>query len=327
MNIKVSIIIPVYNTEKFLNRCLDSVINQTYSDYEIICVDDYSDDKSREILKAYEQRYHNIRCFYNDKNLGQGRSRMLGIDKSYGKYIMFVDSDDYIAPNYIEVYMNTVQKTKCDVVVGGFITDNGKKKKKHSLKQSENVECIISYSYACFKLYNKAFLLDNKIDFGKYRKGEDIYFSLCLVLAGAKHEIIEYCGYYYFVNLSSTTRTITYDCFFEKNVSEMFEMLNKYRDYKNNIELYNYMEYAYIASMINAILVFSKGCGIRLMKEKYNYFLSDLKNKFPDYKRNNNLYRWRKKGASFRCRMAVFLIMNSMKLHIDSAIFYIFSVL
>lgn len=317
MGKSVTVVIPVYNTEKYLERCLNSVIDQTYKNYDVICVDDCSKDSSRDILKKYEKEYANIHCFFNDVNMGQGRSRSYAIDRAAGEYILFVDSDDYIAPDYIEHYMDVVAKDECDVVVGGFITDNGKKQRVHRISDDSNIGCIISYSYACFKLYNKAFIQKNKIDFENFRKGEDIYFSLLLVVAGARHKFIDYCGYYYYVNPGSTTRTLTAEYNFEKSVSEMFDRLLEDERYKKNYEMKGYMEYAYIASMLNAILVFSRGCGYRAMNDKYDYFLDDLQRKFPDYKRNKRLYRWWKNGPSLKCRMAVFVVMNAMKIHLD----------
>lgn len=317
MGKSVTVIIPVYNTKKYLERCLSSVINQTYKNYDVICVDDCSEDGSKDILKKYEGEYENIHCFFNDINMGQGQSRSLAIDRADGEYILFVDSDDYIAPDYIEHYMDVVENRDCDVVVGGFITDNGKKQRIHRISANSNMGCIISYSYACFKLYNKAFIQKNKINFSDFRKGEDIYFSLLLVVAGARHEFIDYCGYYYYANYESTTRTLTAEYNFEKSVSEMFDKLIKDERYKKNNVMKSYMEYAYIASMLNALLVFSRGCGYQVMDEKYKYFMNDLKRKFPDYKRNKQLYRWNKNGPSMKCQIAVLVVMNAMKIHLD----------
>ena len=92
---KVSIIIPVYNSSKYLRDCLDSVVNQTYKDIEIILVNDGSTDNSLDIINEYKEKYANI-IAYNITNHGQGYARNMGIRKSSGKYIMFIDSDDYV---------------------------------------------------------------------------------------------------------------------------------------------------------------------------------------------------------------------------------------
>ena len=93
---KVSIIVPVYNSGKYLKTCLDSLVNQTLKDIEIIAVDDCSTDNSLLILMDYAKKYNNIKVYHNRENLGQGASRNRGLDVARGEYIGFVDSDDYI---------------------------------------------------------------------------------------------------------------------------------------------------------------------------------------------------------------------------------------
>ena len=96
---KLSIIVPVYNVEKFLNKCLDSLIGQTMEDYEIILVDDGSKDASGRICDDYAERYPELVRVMHIDNGGQGRARNFGIDTAKGEYLGFVDSDDYLEPN------------------------------------------------------------------------------------------------------------------------------------------------------------------------------------------------------------------------------------
>ena len=92
---KVSIIIPVYNAEKYLRKCLDSVMSQDYGSYEVICVNDCSPDNSREILEEYRGKYpEKIVVLENEENMGQGRSRMRALKQASGENFMYVDSDD-----------------------------------------------------------------------------------------------------------------------------------------------------------------------------------------------------------------------------------------
>ncbi len=93
---KVSVVVPVYNSEKFICKCLDSVINQTLSEIEIICVDDCSTDASPQILKSYEEKYHRIRILRNEVNRGLSYSRNRGVELAEGEYIQFLDADDYL---------------------------------------------------------------------------------------------------------------------------------------------------------------------------------------------------------------------------------------
>ncbi len=113
---KVSIIIPVYNVENFLDRCLKSVEQQTYKDIEVIIVDDGSPDNSYKIIDEYVTRNSNF-ISYKIENSGQGGARNFGIDKATGDYIVFLDSDDYITPNCIEKLVSVAISEKSDIVI------------------------------------------------------------------------------------------------------------------------------------------------------------------------------------------------------------------
>ncbi|MBW5381342.1 glycosyltransferase family 2 protein [Brachyspira hampsonii] len=112
----VSIIIPVYNVSKYLSTCLDSAVNQTYKDLEIICINDGSTDDSLEILKEYADKDNRI-IIIDKKNSGVSAARNDGIEKSNGEYIFFMDSDDYIDNDFIEVFYNNAEKNNSDLVV------------------------------------------------------------------------------------------------------------------------------------------------------------------------------------------------------------------
>ena len=93
--INISVVIPIFNTAPYLKECLDSVLNQTFTDFEVICVNDGSNDSSLEILKKYQQKDNRIKII-NQENKGAGAARNVGIDHSRGEYILFLDSDDYL---------------------------------------------------------------------------------------------------------------------------------------------------------------------------------------------------------------------------------------
>ena len=99
---KISVIIPVYNSARYLGKCLDSVVGQTYRDWELICVDDGSKDNSLEILRGYEARDSRIKAIHQE-NAGPGIARNTAIREAKGDYVVFVDSDDYIEPEYFEL--------------------------------------------------------------------------------------------------------------------------------------------------------------------------------------------------------------------------------
>lgn len=113
---KVSIIIPVYNVEKYITECLESVIKQTYQHLEIICINDGSTDKSQKILNQFAASDKRI-IIINQENQGQGVARNVGLQRATGKYISFVDADDFIHPQFIEILINLIIKTGSDVAM------------------------------------------------------------------------------------------------------------------------------------------------------------------------------------------------------------------
>ena len=113
---KISVIIPVYNAGKFIRKCLDSIVSQTFPEFEVICIDDGSTDDSSPILSEYASQYKNITVI-RQKNMGQGPTRNRGVGLAVGKYIKFVDADDYLHPNALQILYETAEKTKVDIEV------------------------------------------------------------------------------------------------------------------------------------------------------------------------------------------------------------------
>ena len=114
--IKISVIIPVYNSGKFIRQCLDSVMCQTFSGFEVICIDDGSSDGSYSILSEYSLQHENV-TVVRQQNMGQGPARNKGVTLAKGKYIKFVDADDYLHPDTLRILYETAEKTNADIIV------------------------------------------------------------------------------------------------------------------------------------------------------------------------------------------------------------------
>lgn len=185
MNKIISIIIPIYNTEKYLDKCLNSCINQTFKDIEIILINDGSTDNSFEICKKYLKIDSRIRLF-TQENRGQGFARNFGIMKSKSDFIYFLDSDDFIEPDTIEQLYNQVIFDKSDIVIGGWekvnedlnqIIKTNPAIDVDVLNSKNKVSYIFSFQFtyvACGILINKKIFLDNFLFFPNYFH-EDLY--------------------------------------------------------------------------------------------------------------------------------------------------------
>jgi len=198
---KISVIIPVYNMEKFVKECLNSVVNQSLKDIEIICIDDGSIDNSLQILKDYEKNDKRIKIL-SQKNNGVGSARNRGIDISKGEFIAFLDSDDkYINMNSLENLYNAAVNNKV-LISGGNSNKYFKGKKIENLDHFKK-EGIVYYSdfqkpYYFWKyIYNSTFIKKNKIYFPNYSSFEDpIFFVKAMNEAKSFYALPQVIHYY-----------------------------------------------------------------------------------------------------------------------------------
>ncbi len=216
---KVSIIIPAYNNEPYISECINSVLNQTYENYEIIIVDDASEDDTLYIAKELALQNDCIRVVNNDENKGQGYSRNRALEIAAGEYIMFLDSDDFLEPVALEVAVNKIIKDKSDFVVFDwkyYKTANKtysyvNKDRYFSKKCLVVDECLDLLSAKCYfsvnRIYSKKFLKDNDVKFGEGYLYEDWEFLVKSCMKAKKVSLVP--SPLYTVRLSSTSSTKT----------------------------------------------------------------------------------------------------------------------
>ena len=249
-NIKVSIIIPIYNVESFLKECLNSVISQTLKDIEIILVDDGSTDSSLSICQEYAKRDSRITVL-TQKNKGAGAARNKGLELARGKYLSFLDADDFFTPKLLARLFETAESRNSDIVVCDKMSYNNKTNKiediqwainKQYIPQKEvfNYKDFPNYIFNCFqnwawnKLFNTQFIKENNIKFQEIKRTNDLYFTNCaLILANRISFIDEKLIYYRFGtdnNSQSTNQVAPTD--FVKALIKLKEFLEEYEIYK-----------------------------------------------------------------------------------------------
>lgn len=251
----ISVVIPVYNTEKYLERCVNSVLNQSYKNLEIIFVNDSSTDNSMEIIEKYCNADNRCKYINLEKNVGVGNARNIGINQANGKYIAFIDSDDWVDSNfYIKLYFS-ITKTKANVAISGIKTDYNNSISS-TIRYEYKFQNLIDnrfalnlltnrYSQDVFispivnnKLYLTSFLRETKLKFDPSKRAQDNFFSFMLFTYSGNIVLVPDVYYHYYQNDTSATHTfgIKYiDDWADILVSIKEELLNseKYVEFKN----------------------------------------------------------------------------------------------
>lgn len=289
---KVSVIVPVYNTENFLERCLNSLVNQTLNDMEIIVVNDGSTDASQEIIDRFANDFPNIIRAYRKKNGGLSSARNYGLDKATGEYIGFIDSDDYVELDMFEKMYNKTCSRNFDVVVCGvryvykektFIASSRINNDLISKDQVKN-HMVDIYPAAWNKIY-KCNLFNVR-----FKKGiwyEDVEFLYRLFpyvnsIGVVKEPLINYVQ-----RDGAITHTFderVYDYISNWNgIVQFYKSNNIFDEYYSEIE-YSYVRYLYMTFVKTATNFSKKEFNKACLKAKQNVL-----NTFPNYKKNKYL--------------------------------------
>lgn len=277
-----SIIVPVYNTEKYINQCLDSILNQKYKNFELILVDDGSTDGSSKICDEYAVHNDNVHTFHKE-NGGLSDARNFGIIHSRGEYLLFIDSDDFIAKNSLKSIEKYVSKTNMDVCfLKGY-----KYYEKNNIQeldedffllQANGKEYIQKYvsqlkklpASACTKLINRKFALNNNLFFVKGMYSEDVEWFVRLMKCVENFGALNTPYYYYRQNRQgSITNSVT-----EKNINSMVDIFEIHaKKNENKVEdsyVNNYLAYEYII-MLAEYMNLPKNNQKKVKKNVYDY--------------------------------------------------------
>lgn len=221
---KLSIIVPVYNMagDNKLTFCLDSLLNQTIDDYEIVAVDDKSTDNSVEILRRYESKNpEKIKVILSEKNGRQGTAKNKGINAAQGEWIGFIDSDDWIAPNMYEKLLDCAKRTGADVVgcdfslvnehtfTVGQIVNNSRDNQSGILDLDRKKSLILDGGSLCVKIYKRDRILKEGLFFPEGIFYEDNAIGNAYLVTASHFEYVKEPLYYYYQHDTSTVHTVS----------------------------------------------------------------------------------------------------------------------
>lgn len=297
--IKYSFIVPVYNTEKYLKKCLDSLVNQTYKDFEIIVVNDGSTDKSSNIISKYQKKYKNI-IVINKENEGLSMARNRGVQKSSGKYIIFVDSDDYVSNKLLEEVDKKIDDS--DILRFQIATedeDYTKINEYHeeefeSMRGYDAFKYLSSYHFvepAWSYVIRKNYYIENKFSFKRGVYHEDFGLIPYVIYKARKVKSVDFIGYYYIQRNGSIMNNNDY----KKTVKKAFDMLEQYKTmrlFAKNINRKNNLDDYFLSYISNSVIVKAR----ELKKDERKVYINELKklNVFDGVLVNTKIRRFKK---------------------------------
>lgn len=297
---QLSIIVPVFNmaADGKLNFCLDSLINQTITDYEIIAVDDCSTDNSWDILKEYEKKYPDkFHAIHSPVNKHQGGAKNIGIREAKGEWIGFIDSDDWIVPEFYERLLTRAAQTGADIVgcdyclVDHHTFEPGPADHNNSIEQSgvldheKRKSLILDQGSLVIKIYKRKFILENELFFPEDIFYEDNAVGKSYVILNKHFEYIDEPLYFYYQHGTSTVHTIS-----EKRCQDRVDaakiMIDQAKKFGYYDEFYAELEYSFTQlHYINTLFTYM--VGVRPVKRSFVEKLGrEVREYFPDFQKN-----------------------------------------
>lgn len=284
---KVSVIVPIYNVEKYLEKCINSLLSQTLEDIQIILVNDGSKDNSGNIAKECEKNNKNRIIYVEKENGGLSDARNYGLKYATGDFIAFLDSDDYIEKNAYEEMYNKAIEENADYVECDFIWEFPNKIRVDKQYPYKNKKEMLSFVrvVAWNKLIKRQLITDNNLEFPKGLRYEDVEFTYKLIPFVNKFAYVDKPFIHYVQregSIANVQNERTAEIFTVlDNVIEFYKKNNIYEEYRNELE-YNYARYLLCSSLKRMCKIKDKTIREKLLTESWER----LNSNFPNWKEN-----------------------------------------
>lgn len=321
----VSVIIPLYNGEKYIIKCLESVRRQNCDNIEVIIVNDESKDNSARLIERYIEKYKTELTIkvINQKNQGQGAARNTGIENATGKYIMFIDQDDTLAKGVLDKFINKAEKDSLDIVEAGYrrVTEDGKILSEVVLKDTpwSKYKVVAPWS----KLYRTDFIKENNLRFLPVVLGEDIYLLMNIYSRLPKLDFLDIVGYNWLYNDKSVSNT-TYKTIEEKtSLLQLYDMLEEL-EYRDNLRKDKLYEYFLIKTAVWDVLYTLRTNKYDVVKANSDKIWNWFEEHFAEYDKNSNISLFYPKGESLLIRIIVWGYMLIKKMKLDDVFMRLF---
>lgn len=303
----VSIIIPVYNSEKYIGQCIDSFLSQTYQNIELILIDDGSKDNSLSILKSYQEMNQGIVFVYSQENEGVASTRNKGVSYAHGEYIMFADNDDYVEKDYVEIMLSEIEHKKADMIVGSCRKVDGHGNVLYEQKLTEDEWSKFRVIAPWARIMRRQFIIDKNIKFGDFKLGEDSFFTVTAYNESNNIYISSYIGYNWVQRETSVSNTIQK----KGNVSPIPFLSALVKRNERLVNISNeYFEYFVIKFIVWNLYYICDDVERTTLLQCCREYFEWLRQCYPKYKKNYLVHPFRPKGEEFSVRVLVWIMVK-----------------
>lgn len=312
---KISVIVPVYGVEKYISKCLNSLVNQTLNDIEIIVVNDGTKDNSQKIIDEYVKKYPDKVKSFIKENGGQGSARNYGLKQANGEYIGYVDSDDYVELDMYEKLYNKAINDNLDIAIcGNYNVSEDYKNKKVDLEfikyEDNKINALLGKKAVWNKIYKKSIV--EKLEFRSKVWYEDFDFSIKAICSAKKIGYVNEPLYNYLLREGSTMNN--------SNVVRNLEILDafneivkdkKYKGYYDIIEFLA-IDHIYISTIVRVI---NAKADDKVKRETINKLIDYMNTSFPNYKNNKYI------NTLSKNRKIIYKLINRKKYNLIKLLF------
>lgn len=320
----VSVIIPVYNVEHYLNKCVDSVLNQTLKDIEILIVNDGSTDGSQKVIDELQSENPNRIKAYKKENGGLSSARNYALELVTGEYVTFLDSDDYLDSDYLEILYTEAKKYNSDVVCSGQrkVADDGSVLATLTYPIDKNPDCILRRLNISGKIYKRDYINKHNMRFALGKTYEDDPFNLVMLFMAENFRILKYEGYNQLVREGSiTSKKISAEKIPFEALEKSIAYVVANQDCANNYDVFEYTVLSFFTYFIfqanKKHMYLKKGeerksdCDVVLSFCDFTQQI--LKDYLPAYYRNTHVKLFKNRDLQFIQRCGVWIYVRLCK--------------
>lgn len=315
----VSVIIPVYNCERFIEKCLKSVLNQSYPNLEIIIVNDGSNDRSGMIIDDIMAAESHAKIIHQD-NKGVSVARNIGLAYTTGKYIVFLDGDDYLGKEYIKQLVETAKKENSELVICGYqrVDEEGNVLDRiipgtYSVNEHEEWACRISA--ICSRLYKKEAWDNYGIRFEQGVRGEDVPISLFFNAVCKNIKTVQEAEYYYVQHGDSATHNFRGLHNFKLPYRTVEYVLDRLSDIKETNSR-EFLELGFMRFFTQCVFDLGRGAGKEQLQELCRFVENTMREYFPGYWKNRKSALFSDLDIPFINKLQVKFFMLLLKIHL-----------